>query len=149
MNKLINILNQGGHLVVTSRQISDDFEKEHRNVVRDIETLIANIGGAQNCADLFIEAEYQHPQNKQFYKEYLLTLSLIHISIVQTPAKPITLLFSLATRYLARGLESSFLKASLLQDSFKDKELTSKTSSKSHSSIKVIDILLTHSHPLF
>ncbi|MBS5986009.1 Rha family transcriptional regulator [Clostridium sp.] len=73
MNKLINILNQGGHLVVTSRQISDDFEKEHRNVVRDIETLIANIGGAQNCADLFIEAEYQHPQNKQFYKEYLLT----------------------------------------------------------------------------
>ena len=73
MNKLINILSQGGHLVVTSRQISDDFEKEHRNVVRDIETLIANIGGAQNCADLFIEAEYQHPQNKQFYKEYLLT----------------------------------------------------------------------------
>ena len=73
MNKLINILNQGGHLVVTSRQISDDFEKEHRNVVRDIETLIANIGGAQNCVDLFIEAEYQHPQNKQFYKEYLLT----------------------------------------------------------------------------
>lgn len=41
--------------------------------MRDIETLIANIGGAQNCADLFIEAEYQHPQNKQFYKEYLLT----------------------------------------------------------------------------
>ena len=27
----------------------------------------------KNCADLFIEAEYQHPQNKQFYKEYLLT----------------------------------------------------------------------------
>ncbi|WP_097026144.1 Rha family transcriptional regulator [Clostridium peptidivorans] len=73
MDNLIKILNQDGQLVVTSRQIADDFEKEHRNVVRDIENLISNVGSAQNCAHLFIESEYQHEQNKQLYKEYLLT----------------------------------------------------------------------------
>ena len=29
--------------------------------------------GAEKSADLFIESKYQHPQNKQWYKEYLLT----------------------------------------------------------------------------
>jgi len=40
MNELINILNHDGHLVVTSRQIAEDFEKEHSKVNRDIENLI-------------------------------------------------------------------------------------------------------------
>ncbi|MBS6501421.1 MAG: hypothetical protein KH415_07275 [Clostridium sp.] len=43
MSKIINILNQEGQLVVTSRQISDDFEKEHAKVTRDIENLIEGI----------------------------------------------------------------------------------------------------------
>ena len=59
--------------MVGSRQIAEHFEKEHRNVVRDIENLVERAGSAQKCAPLFIEAEYQHDQNKQFYKEYLLT----------------------------------------------------------------------------
>lgn len=73
MSNIIEILNQDGQLVVTSRQIAKSFEKEHRNVVRDIENLISNVGSAQNCAHLFIESEYKHEQNKQLYKEYLLT----------------------------------------------------------------------------
>ena len=31
------------------------------------------MGVAEKSADLFIESKYQHPQNKQWYKEYLLT----------------------------------------------------------------------------
>lgn len=73
MNDIINIFHQDGHLVVTSRQIAGDFEKEHRNVVRDIEELINKMGSAQNCAHLFIESQYQQEQNKQWYREYLLT----------------------------------------------------------------------------
>ncbi|MDE5978202.1 MAG: ORF6C domain-containing protein [Turicibacter sp.] len=73
MGNLINIINQDGVAVVSSRVVAQDFGKEHRNVTRDIEELISNMGGAQNRADLFIESQYQHPQNKQWYKEYLLT----------------------------------------------------------------------------
>lgn len=76
MNNLVNIyLNQDGQAVVTSRQIAEDFEKEHSSVVvRAIENLIKELKGSrQNCTHLFIETEYQNEQNKQWYKEYLLT----------------------------------------------------------------------------
>lgn len=73
MNKIINILNQEGQLVVTSRQIAEDFDKRHDNVIRDIENLMNSVGSPQNCGHLFIESQYQNEQNKQWYKEYLLT----------------------------------------------------------------------------
>ena len=59
--------------VVTSRQVAENFEKNHKEVIRAIENHINTLGGAQNCASLFIESKYQHVQNKQWYKEYLLT----------------------------------------------------------------------------
>ena len=62
-----------GELVVTSRQVAEDFGKNHKEVIRAIENHINTLGGAQNCASLFIESKYQHFQNKQWYKEYLLT----------------------------------------------------------------------------
>lgn len=70
----LQILNQDGQLVVTTRQVAGDFEKEHPKVTRSVENLIEGIaknGGTYN--HLFIESEYQDEQNKQFYKEYLLT----------------------------------------------------------------------------
>jgi Rha family phage regulatory protein len=75
VDKTISILNQEGQLVVTSRQVSEDFEKEHSSVVvRAIENLIKDLeGSGQNCTHLFIETQYQNEQNKQWYKEYLIT----------------------------------------------------------------------------
>lgn len=74
MNKIINVANQDGQLVVTSRQVSDDFEKEHAKVNRDIENLIEGIAkNGDTYNHLFIETQYQNEQNKQWYKEYLLT----------------------------------------------------------------------------
>lgn len=73
MSNIIKILNENGQLVVTSRQIAEDFEKRHDNVIRDIENLISSVGSPQNCGHLFIESLYQNEQNKQWYKEYLLT----------------------------------------------------------------------------
>ena len=74
MSKIINILNQDGQLVVTSRQVAEDFEKEHFNAVRDIEKLIGGIIKNEDTYNhLFIETQYQNEQNKQWYKEYLLT----------------------------------------------------------------------------
>lgn len=72
MNKIINILNQEGQLVVTSRQIAEDFEKDHRVVVRAIENKAESLT-EQNCSveKLFIPTTYIHNGNE--YKEYLLT----------------------------------------------------------------------------
>lgn len=67
----LTVQNINGVLVVSSRQVAEDFGKAHRNVIQGIEEV--KKGVAEKSADLFIETEYQHPQNKQWYKEYLLT----------------------------------------------------------------------------
>jgi len=73
MNNLVTVINKDGQLVVTSRQVARDFKKEHRAVLKAIDDLIAEMGVAQNYADLFLPSEYQHEQNRQTYREYLLT----------------------------------------------------------------------------
>ena len=76
MNNLvasIDVKEYEGQPVVSSREIADNFEKKHKEVLRSIDNQIEILGGAQNCAGLFIESKYQHSQNKQWYKEYLLT----------------------------------------------------------------------------
>ncbi|WP_278474845.1 Rha family transcriptional regulator [Turicibacter sanguinis] len=70
---LINIENKDGVAVVSSRVIAYDFDKQHKHVLESIDKLIKDMGGAEKSADLYIESKYQHPQNKQWYKEYLLT----------------------------------------------------------------------------
>lgn len=60
-------------LTTTSRRVAEKFDKEHRNVIQGIENIIAQMGVAENSAHLFIETSYKHKQNKQVYKEYLLT----------------------------------------------------------------------------
>ena len=64
--------NNSGELVVTSRQIAEDFGKDHRVVVRAIENKAMSLT-EQNCSveKLFIPTTYNHNGNE--YKEYLLT----------------------------------------------------------------------------
>ena len=64
----IDVKEYEGQPVVSSREVARDFEKNHKEVLRSIENHIQILGGAQNCAGLFIESQYQHPQNKQYYK---------------------------------------------------------------------------------
>lgn len=67
----INVQNISGQLLVSSREIAKNFEKQHKHVIEAIEEV--KKGLAEKSADLFIESKYQHTQNKQWYKEYLLT----------------------------------------------------------------------------
>ena len=60
-------------LTTTSRKVAEVFEKRHDHVLRDIENLMTQLGSPQNWGDLFIASNYVEPQNKQQYKEYLLT----------------------------------------------------------------------------
>lgn len=74
MNNLvasIEVKEYEGQPVVSSREVANNFEKQHKHVLECIENL--KEGVAEKSADLFIESKYQHPQNKQWYKEYLLT----------------------------------------------------------------------------
>ena len=60
--------NDKGELVVTSRQVAEDFGKEHKNVVRAIENLTAQNSAVKN---IMIESKFEHRGNE--YTEYLLT----------------------------------------------------------------------------
>ena len=72
MEELIQInKDEKGRVVVSSRQIAGDFGKEHKDVINSIEKLIIGIGKSSDT--LFCETKYQNEQNKQWYKEYLLT----------------------------------------------------------------------------
>lgn len=68
MSNIIKILNQDGQLVVTSRQIAENFEKEHKHVLETIRNLVAENSAVKN---MIIESSYEN-RGKQ-YPEYLLT----------------------------------------------------------------------------
>ena len=72
MSNIINVKNEEGKLVVSSREVAINFEKRHDNVLKDIETLILNMRTPKNLGMLFIESEYVNSNNRLF-KEYLLT----------------------------------------------------------------------------
>ena len=74
MNQLVFIENN--RVVTDSLTVAEVFGKDHRNVVRDIEVQIEklNEAGEGRWGVLnFEQTHYQHPQNKQWYKKYLLT----------------------------------------------------------------------------
>ena len=69
----VELIERDGVVLVSSRVIAKDFNKQHKHVLDTIGNLIRELGYAENSANLFIETMYQHEQNKQWYKEYLLT----------------------------------------------------------------------------
>lgn len=84
MSNLINIQNKEGQLMVTSREVAKNFEKEHKNVLRDIENIIGDLKigsklsipkterSVENSAHLFMLSEYEDSYKRK-QKEYLLT----------------------------------------------------------------------------
>lgn len=70
MENLIKILNQDGKLVVTSRQIAEDFEKEHNDTKKRIREFIKDMGEISH--NYFISSEYIDSMNRT-QEEYLLT----------------------------------------------------------------------------
>jgi len=71
MSNLINITNQNGNLVVSSREVAVNFEKSNSVVNRSIENLIEETS-MQNCTHLFAESSYKDSYQRD-QKEYLLT----------------------------------------------------------------------------
>ena len=68
------ITRKDGELVVTSRQVAEDFEKEHSKVIRTIEHLFQGIAKSGDTpSKYFIMDSYENEQNKQKYIQYLIT----------------------------------------------------------------------------
>ena len=71
MNELINIVEKDGQLVVSSRQVAEDFGKQHKDVLEAINKLYVQMSTAEFSA-LFIKSEYTASNGKK-NPEYLLT----------------------------------------------------------------------------
>ena len=68
------ITRKDGELVVTSRQVAEDFEKEHSKIIRTIENLFQGIAKSGDTpSKYFIMDSYENEQNKQKYIQYLIT----------------------------------------------------------------------------
>lgn len=68
---LINLENKEGQLLVSSREVAGNFEKEHRHILRDISNIMSN-DSAQNWTQYFLESNYKDLSGKT-NREYLLT----------------------------------------------------------------------------
>ena len=71
MKNLINITEKDGQLVVSSRQVAENFEKRHDNVIQTITELINQMGTPENSG-LFIKSDYIASNGKR-NPEYLMT----------------------------------------------------------------------------
>lgn len=66
----INLISENGQVVVSSREVAENFGKEHKHVLRDIENLM---GGEPKIglSSMFFKSEYLSVQNKAL-PEYLM-----------------------------------------------------------------------------
>lgn len=68
MNQIINVQNNNGELLVSSREVSKNFNKEHKNVKRNIRKLI---GSNLSVSVMFFENMYMDSQNR-IQTEYIM-----------------------------------------------------------------------------
>lgn len=75
MNELINVTVEdlNGILVTASNRAAEELEVNHRHLLDKIDDYLNRFGSAESSAGFYIPSEYIHPQNKQTYRNYLIT----------------------------------------------------------------------------
>ena len=104
MNDLIKIENREGQLVVSSRQIAEHFEKEHKNVLQSIQNLMAENSAVKN---MVFETTYVSERGKT-YPEYLMNrdgFSLLVMGFTGTKALEWKLKYIAAFNEMERTLK--------------------------------------------
>ncbi|MGG1662916.1 Rha family transcriptional regulator [Brevibacillus sp. NRS-1366] len=113
MSKLVFIEN--GRPVTDSLTIAEVFNKDHRNVLRDIEIQIEklNEAGEHKWGVLnFEQTQYQHLQNKQWYPKYNMTedaFTLIAMSYVTPEAMKMKIRFIQEFKAMREQLTSNIV----------------------------------------
>ncbi|WP_449461197.1 Rha family transcriptional regulator [Streptococcus suis] len=71
---LLNLIEVDGVPYTTSRMIAEKFNKQHRNVMRDMDNIKRSFLKSEQTHEkpYFIESSYIHEQNKQEYREILI-----------------------------------------------------------------------------
>lgn len=72
INNEIQVINNNGELVVSSRQIAENFGKEHRDVLERIRDIIKGVAENSAYPQMFYNTTFIHPQNHQEYPEFLM-----------------------------------------------------------------------------
>lgn len=70
-NNEVQVINNNGELVVSSRQVAFNFVKAHKNILRSIEDIKGQLN-SEPAHQMFFKSEYVHPQNGLTYTEYLM-----------------------------------------------------------------------------
>lgn len=60
-------------LVTTSNRVVEELGVTHRDILEKIDSYINKFGSAELSAGFYIPSKYTHPQNKQEYRNYLIT----------------------------------------------------------------------------
>lgn len=63
---------KNNQVVVSSKQVAENFKKRHDHIMRDINSLIEGLPKIGDTQKMFFESTYTNEQNKQSYKEYLM-----------------------------------------------------------------------------
>ena len=69
----VNVENINGVLVTTSNRVAEELEVNHRDLLEKIDGYIEKFGSAEVSATFYIASKYKHSQNKQEYRNYLIT----------------------------------------------------------------------------
>ena len=56
----INLISENGQVVVSSREVAENFGKEHRNVMRDVENIMSQGVLKNEQTPMFFKTEYTH-----------------------------------------------------------------------------------------
>lgn len=73
MALIVQVENINGVLVTTSNRVAKELGVNHRDLLEKIDGYIKKFGSAENSAGFYILSSYIHPQNKQEYRNYLIT----------------------------------------------------------------------------
>lgn len=71
--ELVRIENVNGALVTTSNRVAEELGVLHRDLLEKIDGYVAKFGSAKFSAGFYIPSNYVHSQNKQTYRNYLIT----------------------------------------------------------------------------
>lgn len=71
--ELVRIENVNGALVTTSNRVAEELGVLHRDLLEKIDGYVAKFGSAEFSAGFYIPSNYVHSQNKQTYRNYLIT----------------------------------------------------------------------------
>ena len=70
---LVTVEKVNGTLVTTSNRVAEELGVTHRDLLEKIDKYVEKFGAAELSAGFYIAGEYIHPQNKQSYRNFLIT----------------------------------------------------------------------------